>query len=58
MCVFSMHISDKNNTAVLVSSFAGLRRILDAEMKDVHATGIRNTTAEEEPVSADEEERM
>lgn len=56
--VFSMHISDINNTAVLVSSFAGLRRILDAEMKDVHATGIRNTRAEKEPVSDDEEERM
>ena len=38
-----MHISDINNTAVLVSSFTGLRQILDAEMKDVHATGIRNT---------------
>ena len=44
--------------AVLVSSFAGLRRILDGEMKEVHATGIRNTKAEKEPVSDNEEERM
>ena len=58
LCVFNMHISDINNMAVLVSSFARLRWILDAEIKDVHATGIKNTKAEKEPVSDDEEERM
>jgi hypothetical protein len=36
---------------IFASSFAGLRRIVDAEMKDIHATAVTNTTAEKEPVT-------
>jgi hypothetical protein len=31
-----------------------LRRIVDAEMKDVHATNVTNTKAEKEPVTDEE----
>ena len=44
--------------SVSFSSFVELRRILDAEMKEVHATGVTNEKAEKEPASDEEEERM
>ena len=40
------------------SSFLGLRRILDAEMKEVHAREVTNEKAEKEPVSDEEEKQM
>lgn len=42
----------------LLFSFASLRRILDAEMKSVHSTGLTNRKEEKEPVSLEEEEKM
>lgn len=50
--------SIKWHVSFSVSSFAGLRRILDAEMKEVHAAGITNAKAEKEAVSDGDEERM
>ncbi|CAB4003238.1 Hypothetical predicted protein [Paramuricea clavata] len=41
---------DKSNMG-----FGGLRRIVDAEMKDVHATGVTNTKAEKKAVTDEEE---
>jgi hypothetical protein len=41
-----------------ISSFSGLRRILDAEMKSVHATGLTNQKDEKEPVTEKEEQQM
>ena len=44
--------------SVSFSSFVGLRRILDAEIKQVHAAGVTNEKADKEPVTDEEEERM
>ena len=44
--------------SVFFSSFVGLRRILNAEMKEVHAEGVTDEKGEKEPVSNEEEERM
>ena len=44
--------------SVSFPSFVGLKRILDAEVKEVHAAGVSNEKAEKKPVSDEEEERM
>ena len=58
MLVIGTFFSIKWHVSFSVSSFAGLRRILDAEMKEVHAAGITNAKAEKEAVSDGDEERM
>ncbi|KXJ23560.1 Protein LIGHT-DEPENDENT SHORT HYPOCOTYLS 5 [Exaiptasia diaphana] len=57
------HLESKNRTDVNMldksnMSFSGLRKILDAEMKSVHAKGVTNRKKEKELITDEEEEPM